>query len=225
MPAYARLPTSTPVSRGPTAGRWTCAHVEDRDGDYPLAAKLRASVPRFAGLADRSILDAVFTLADAQRVVAREAGYADWAQATKELQHMSNRPKLAPDEAPPHLRIAFPQLFVANVQRAAEYYQRLGFAIAYLYGSPPFYALVTRDGVGLNLRHVDAPPIDRAERDLLSATIVVDGVKALFLELRDRGAELAQSLEEQPWGATDFIVRDPDGNLICFASPADAPTR
>jgi hypothetical protein len=25
----------------------------------------------------------------------------------------------------------------------------------------------------------------------------------------------------QPWDATDFLIRDLDGNLICFASPTE----
>ena len=119
----------------------------------------------------------------------------------------------------PRLRVAYPQVLVADVRRAAAYYETLGFATAYVYGEPPFYALVTRDDVGLNLRFVQEPVIDRREDDVLSANIVVDGVEALFLELAARGIEFAHKLREQPWGASDFIVRDPDGNLICFASP------
>ena len=129
------------------------------------------------------------------------------------------------EQSAPRLCIAYPQLFVADVQRAAEFYeQKLGFSIAYLYGAPPFYGLVTLDDVGLNLRCVAPAPIDPAlrERDsLLSANIVVEGVKVLFLELQSRGVDFAQMLKEQPWGATDFIVRDIDGNLLCFASAVD----
>src|SRR5262249_6084571 len=125
----------------------------------------------------------------------------------------------------PRLRIAYPQLFVADVQRAAEFYvQKLGFSIAYLYGAPPFYGLVTLDDVGLNLRCVASPLIDpslRERESLLGANIVVDGVKALFLEFQRRGVDFAQTLKEQPWGATDFVVRDIDGNLLCFASAID----
>jgi uncharacterized glyoxalase superfamily protein PhnB len=28
-------------------------------------------------------------------------------------------------------------------------------------------------------------------------------------------------LKKQPWGARNFIILDPDGNLILFASPND----
>ncbi|HEY1548436.1 MAG TPA: VOC family protein [Kofleriaceae bacterium] len=118
------------------------------------------------------------------------------------------------------LRVAYPQLFVADVRRAAAYYETLGFTTAYVHGEPAFYALVTRDDVGLNLRFVHAPVIDRQrDGDLLSANIVVDDVDALFVELVSRGVDFAQRLQTQPWGASDFIVCDPDGNLLCFASP------
>ena len=123
----------------------------------------------------------------------------------------------------PRLEIAYPQLFVADVRRAADFYVgKLGFTLGYLYGEPAFYALVTRDGIGLNLRHVDAPAMDQARREresLLSANVVVADVRALFVEFEKQGADFAQNLKRQPWGTTDFILRDLDGNLLCFASP------
>jgi catechol 2,3-dioxygenase-like lactoylglutathione lyase family enzyme len=87
-------------------------------------------------------------------------------------------------------------------------------------GDPPFWAQVARDGVRLNLRHVDRPVFHadfRAqEPDALSATITVDDAGALFAEFRDAGAPFHQTIRTEPWGARTFIVRDPDGNLILF---------
>jgi catechol 2,3-dioxygenase-like lactoylglutathione lyase family enzyme len=190
-----------------------------RERYYPVAARLRLSLPRFEGLSDREILEAAFTLSDAQQIVASEAGYPSWAAAAAAAKSPSSR-KDEPGGA--RLAIAYPQIFVGDVARAAEFYrEKLGFSAEYLYGEPPFYALVSRDGVGVNLRHVDRPVLDRSrEKDLLSANIVVAGVKALFLEFEARGVEMPQRLKPQPWGASDFIVRDPDGNLLCFAGPA-----
>jgi len=167
---------------------------------------------------------ASFTLSDAHEVVAQEAGYKDWTRASKALKSAPKSKERAKGrQQSPRLCISYPQLFVADVKRAAEFYrQKLGFAIQYLYGEPPFYALVSRNGVGLNLRHVDAPPIEpllRERESLLSAAIVVEGVKELFLEFKRGGVDFAQALKLQPWDATDFIVRDLDDNLICFASP------
>lgn len=126
--------------------------------------------------------------------------------------------------ATPRLCAAYPQLFVADVARAAAFYRgKLGFTVDYLYGEPAFYGLISRDGAGLNLRHTDAPPFDAALRDhesLLSANIPVEGIEALFAEFCDQGVDFAQALKHQPWGAVDFVLRDPDGNLLCFASRA-----
>ena len=102
--------------------------------------------------------------------------------------------------------------------------ERLGFTIAFTYGEPPFYAQVRRDRARLNLRHVDGVVFNgdvRARESLLSAYIPVQEVQALYNEYRSAGVPLHQALTEQPWGVQDFIVADPDGNLIGFSSLTD----
>ena len=128
----------------------------------------------------------------------------------------------------PVITAAEPQLFVADVSASCEFFtQKLGFKIAFVYGDPPFFGQVTRDGARLNLRCVGAPIIDTALKDregLLSATMTVESVgeiKQLFLEFQAMGVQFYQALKKQPWGARNFIVRDPDGNLLLFAGPAD----
>lgn len=39
-----------------------------------------------------------------------------------------------------------------------------------------------------------------------------------FAEFKSRGAEFTKPPARQTWGGTDFHVRDPDGNGICFVS-------
>jgi catechol 2,3-dioxygenase-like lactoylglutathione lyase family enzyme len=94
---------------------------------------------------------------------------------------------------------AYPQLFVTDMNRAAHYYeQKLGFKLVSLYGDPPFYGQVGRDGARLNLRVVDNLPfnqIERAAEQLLSAYIPVSNVKAWFLEFTERGANFLQTLK------------------------------
>jgi catechol 2,3-dioxygenase-like lactoylglutathione lyase family enzyme len=123
------------------------------------------------------------------------------------------------------LSAAYPQLFVADVAASCAFFvETLGFAVAFTHGEPPFYAQVRRDRARLNLRHVDGPVFAgdvRAREALLAAHIPVDDVAALHAELRAAGAVLHQGLTRQPWGTDDFVVRDPDGNLICFSSPTD----
>jgi uncharacterized glyoxalase superfamily protein PhnB len=45
-------------------------------------------------------------------------------------------------------------------------------------------------------------------------------IKLLFLELQSAGVPFQQALKREPWGAKTFIVKDPDGNLLLFAGPA-----
>jgi uncharacterized glyoxalase superfamily protein PhnB len=103
----------------------------------------------------------------------------------------------------------------------------LGFTIVFTYGEPPFYAQVARDGARLNLRCVEQSVIDpdlRDREELLSASLTVasaEEIEQLFLEFQAAGATFFQMLKREPWGASDFIVRDPDGNLLLFAGPAE----
>lgn len=128
----------------------------------------------------------------------------------------------------PTLTGAEPQLFVVDIQTSCDFFTRqLGFEIAFLHGDPPFYAQVFRDRARLNLRHVDQPLFDnglREREDLLSAIITLDNadsIQALFREIKEAGAPLHQALRREPWGAQTFIVKDPDGNLLLFAGPAE----
>jgi catechol 2,3-dioxygenase-like lactoylglutathione lyase family enzyme len=124
----------------------------------------------------------------------------------------------------PVLAGAEPQLFVADIETACEFYtKKLGFAIAFTSGEPPFYGQVVRDAARLNLRCVAEPAIDpelREREHLLSASITLDDAEPLFAEFQQAGVTFLQGLETEPWGARTFIVCDPDGNRILFAGRA-----
>lgn len=123
--------------------------------------------------------------------------------------------------APTTLLGAEPEIFVTTIETSCAFYtQKLGFRVAFAYGTPPFYAQVVRDAARLNLRHVDRPVIDptlRDQQELLSAAITLEDAKPLFLEFQTAGVPFFQTLRTEPWGARTFIVRDPDGNLVLFA--------
>ncbi len=118
---------------------------------------------------------------------------------------------------------AEPQLFVADIEASCAFYtEKLGFAVAFTYGVPPFYGQVVRDGARLNLRHLDTPAFRPELRgQLLSASITLDDAEPLFYEFQAAGVVFHQALQSEPWGARTFIVADPDGNLILFAGRAD----
>ena len=116
------------------------------------------------------------------------------------------------------------QLFVADIKLSCAFFaEKLGFATVFIHGEPPFYAQVRRDGVNLNLRHVDAPVIDPALRDreeLLSVTLLLPTrahLEAFYREFQSNGVTFFQDIKDKPWGARDFIVKDIDGNLLLFS--------
>lgn len=119
-------------------------------------------------------------------------------------------------------RSIVPILFVRDVAASAAFFrEKLGFAVDFLHGAPPFYGAVSRGGVCLHLRFVPRPNFaDLAEREesLILASIEVSDVVALFEEFKERGVDFAQNVTRQPWGGVDFHVRDPDGNVLSFVA-------
>ena len=77
----------------------------------------------------------------------------------------------------------------------------------YLHGSPADYdtvaALIAKGA--LNGVHFRADDLD-----------------AVFEKVRAAGAEIVQEPTEQFWGARDFAVRDPSGNLVRIDQPPSA---
>lgn len=197
-----------------------------RDRYHPVAAEIRAALPRFRHLDDNQVLEASFRLSDAQELVARQLGFEGW-QALKagapamntQVEHAMTAPILSGTEA---------QLYVADVKASCDFFtSKLGFAVDFVYGDPPFYGMVKRDYARLCMRLVCEPVFVgniRQREHLLSASITVDTaaeIKQLFLEYQAAGVRFHQGLKKEPWGARNFIILDPDGNLILFAGPAD----
>jgi catechol 2,3-dioxygenase-like lactoylglutathione lyase family enzyme len=132
------------------------------------------------------------------------------------------------DTTGPVLSSTSAQLFVADIAASCDFFvARLGFAIDFTYGDPPFYGQVRRDQARLALRLVCEPVFVgdiRQREQLLSASITVDTadeIEQLFLDFQAADVPFHQPLRTEPWGARTFIVLDPDGNLILFAGPAD----
>jgi catechol 2,3-dioxygenase-like lactoylglutathione lyase family enzyme len=196
-----------------------------RDGHHPVAAQIRAVLPRFKDLTDRQILEHDFKLSDAQELVARQSGFESWQALKTGVQAMSEAaPAVA---AKPELTEVEAQLFVADIKASCAFFtSKLGFDVVFTYGEPPFYGQVRRDNARLNLRLVCEPVFvgDIREREqLLAASLTVTSaaeLRQLFVQYQAAGVDFLQTLKQEPWGARDFIVRDPDGNLLLFAGPA-----
>jgi catechol 2,3-dioxygenase-like lactoylglutathione lyase family enzyme len=197
-----------------------------RERYYPVAAQIRNALPRFRHLSDKDILAHPFKLVDAQELVARQQGFESWQALKQGLPAMSESTAQAVTR--PVITAIAAELFVADIKASCDFFtQKLGFSVVYVYGEPPFYGQVKRGAAHLNLKCMDRPVIDpelREREQLLSADMVVetaDEIKQLFLEFQAAGVDFQQTLMRQPWGAKNFVVRDPDGNLLLFAGPAD----
>ena len=220
MPAYISSTETRPMPNLENLKKQAKLYLRwHRDQHYPVAARIRALLPRFGHLSDREVLAHSFRLSDAQELVARKTGFESWEALRTGVQAMNAIQ--AENLSKPTLLTAEPQLFVADITTACEFYTRkLGFALAFTYGEPPFFGQVFRDGARLNLRYLSKSAIDPQLRDsehLVSASITLDDAKPLFLELQAAGVEFHQALKTEPWGARTFVVRDPDGNLILYA--------
>jgi catechol 2,3-dioxygenase-like lactoylglutathione lyase family enzyme len=176
-----------------------------RERHHPVAAQIRAHLPRFLNISDSGILAASFKLSDAQEMVARQQGFDSW-QALKT--RVSKTPpkvrtllsKSVPSK--PTIVGAEPQLFVTDIERSCEFYrEKLGFSLVFSYGKPPYYAQVGRDAARLNLRCVERAIIEPAVRDreeLLSVSLTVataGEIKLLFLEFQSAGVAFSRREE------------------------------
>ncbi len=190
-----------------------------REGNYSVGGRIR-NLPRYRNLTDVEALALKFPLSEAQEIIALEAGYASWAELKTGIA-VAEPQRVKPASSAPELKGAKPVIFVANVPASAAFFRdKLGFAIDFLHGQPPFYGSVSRGGARLHLRFVHEPVFKdgvREKEQLLAAFLDVDNIKSLFAEFKAAGVDFAQPLKKEPWGASAFVVLDPDGNRICFA--------
>ena len=196
-----------------------------RERYYPVAAIIREHLPRFRLLSDPEILTAAFCLADAQELVARKEGFEGWQALRTGASTAMSQTQL---HSQPVLTSVAAHLYVRDLQASTDFFTtKLGFTIDFVYGDPPFYGQVSRDNARLALRHMDESFFEediREREGLLSASITLasaDEIKQLFLAYQAADVPFHQPLRNEPWQAKTFVVKDPDGNLILFAGPAN----
>ena len=191
-----------------------------REGNHSIGGRIRG-LARYKTLTDRQALALAFPLREAQEIIAVEAGHENWTALKAAVAGVANPARPARPVSPtPRLTRAVPIIFVANVRASAEFFRdTLGFSIDFLHGHPPFYGAVSRDGACVHLKFVHEPvfAIGADDREgLIMAFIEVENVKALYASYMAAGVTFEQKLKKQAWGGRDFIVRDLDGNGICF---------
>lgn len=115
----------------------------------------------------------------------------------------------------PKQDVAIPILPSRSVNNTLTFYRRLGFD-GKIWGSPYFYAILTRGTVELHFfTHKELRP---AESNA-SCYIRVSDVDSLYqafasANLPREGIPRQGAVENKPWGMREFAIVDPDGNLI-----------
>ncbi len=127
----------------------------------------------------------------------------------------------------PRLLSASPQFLVADVVEAAEFYRdKLGFEIGpYAKGSspgePPFFVVISRNDVQIQLYESDLGPSLSNRNDegtAVDAYIWVTDVEALWAEYREQqDVMVIQPFKIEPRGIKNFSIKDGSGYAIMFA--------
>ena len=114
-----------------------------------------------------------------------------------------------------------PYFPVADVEQSAAHYERvLGFQREYVAGSPPQFAIVSRDGLAIMLRLVADPErISPNERQggTWDAFFWVRDARALHAELLANGAEIVYGpVVQEAYRMEEFAARDREGYVLGF---------
>jgi hypothetical protein len=121
----------------------------------------------------------------------------------------------------PQLLRSAPYFPVVDVEPSATHYERVfGFHRDYVAGSPPQFAILSRDGLAIMLRLVSGTesivPNER-QGGTWDVFFWVRDVQALHAELLASGADVVYGpIVQQAYQMLEFAVRDRDGYVLGF---------
>ena len=136
----------------------------------------------------------------------------------------------SPHSATSQLLRSAPYFPVADVEQSAAHYERvLGFHREYIAGTPPQFAILSRDGLPIMLRLV--PTAERIcpnekQGGTWDVFFWVRDAQALYAELRASGADIVYGpIVQEAYQMEEFAVRDREGYVLGFGQPIAAPAR
>jgi hypothetical protein len=121
----------------------------------------------------------------------------------------------------PQLTSSAAVLLVKDVFAAADHYRdKLGFTYEGIFGEPPSYCILKRDGCNLMLKQADDPkhvvPHWTVSDKLSNVYFWVTDADGLCREFKERGATIDYGPCDQPYGCREFVIQDLDGYDISF---------
>ena len=122
---------------------------------------------------------------------------------------LSVHPPFVP--AIPYFARGIPMLPVTDVRRAIDFYvDKLDFKMDFNAGA---YGGVRRDAIEVHFWRTDDPVVP----GISNCRIEVTEIRKLYSAYRERGLiEPEGDVAAKPWGTTEFVVKDPDGNQLTF---------
>jgi len=109
---------------------------------------------------------------------------------------------------------------------AAHYEHVLGFRREYVGGTPPEFAILSRDGLPIMLKLVagkERISPNEQQGGTWDVFFWVRDARALHAELKDNGAEVVYGpLVQQAYNMEEFAVRDRDGYVLGFGQALTA---
>ena len=109
-----------------------------------------------------------------------------------------------------------PVLAVGDIAAAVEFYTtKLGFTPAFTWGDPPTFAGVRLGKAEMFLGK--GTPTPSAETS--AVCFMVGDAEDLYEFHRGNGVEIAQEIDDRPYGIRDYTVRDPHGYSLVFGHP------
>ncbi len=119
---------------------------------------------------------------------------------------------------------ATPVFLVSDIASTMRWYaSHLGFKVQGVPESPPHtFGFLRKDNLEIFLQQLDGyskPDIyDKREGGVWSVYIQVQGVRELYRQLSQiPDVTMLEPLCHQPYGQTEFVIRDPNGYALVFA--------
>jgi catechol 2,3-dioxygenase-like lactoylglutathione lyase family enzyme len=114
-----------------------------------------------------------------------------------------------------------PILLVRDVVASANYFRdAIGFTYDRLWGDPPDFCILQRDGLSLMLAQLpegqSSTPHWRLRANMWNVYFWVDDVDALYREFQASGAHIDYKLGNKPYGVREFGIQDLDDHDIAF---------
>jgi catechol 2,3-dioxygenase-like lactoylglutathione lyase family enzyme len=123
-------------------------------------------------------------------------------------------------EVPDSIQRVVPILPVADLTRSIDFYRLLGFTARRYQGTGGGggYVFLSRDVFELHLTHADGIVNSPSGVYFYLAPGTAASLEA---EFRNAGAPILSQLAHRPWKMNEFVLSDPDGNLLRFGEPIE----